>query len=396
MSKLRSISIAHGFHLFAVGILLAAALTLGCSRQTGEPFDTRYGNSRRAKTSINGTSLFVEKIRERGCEVDVKKKIAPSMDRYDTVFWFPASRNAPQQEAIDRIMDWFEDGYDRTFVYVGGGYDASIDYYARVVEMSEGADREEALRRLAEAKIKRKGFDEFSIFNFNQQREDCDWFDNQTYGSRNSNDLSGPLTEAFADELPSVSYEWLFEPKKDYQTSKYYQQVNWKLSPLLTVDGNPFISKLESNDYDTKRIFLISNGALLVNYGMVIPEREKLADRLLDRISPSNQVLILESGPQDIKVSDSDFENHNLWAWIAEAPLKYIVPHFLFWGVIFCFVLFPIFGRPRNEERDSTTSFRNHVNAVGKQLGRTGRIQQARASIDHYQTHVADKGKPRT
>ena len=137
-------------------------------------------------------------------------------------------------------------------------------------------------------------------------------------------------------------------------------------------------------------MIVLSNAEFLVNFGMVDPEKRRLTQQLVSELKYSNNALILESGPGPIPVSDSDYVNHNQWAWIAEAPLRYIVPHFLAWGTLVCFVMFPIFGRPRRARRQSSTSFRNHVNAVGKQLSRTGQPGFAQEEIRHFH-EMADK-----
>ena len=132
-------------------------------------------------------------------------------------------------------------------------------------------------------------------------------------------------------------------------------------------------------------MIVVANASFLLNFSLVDPDKEILADCLLDELQAGGEeVLFLESGPQPIAVSDSDYENHNSWAWIAEAPLRYIVPHFLLWGMLFCFVFFPVFGRPRRTAKANNSSFQNHIKAMAKQLERSGRPLEAANRIQHY------------
>jgi len=170
---------------------------------------------------------------------------------------------------------------------------------------------------------------------------------------------------------------------------------NWESVPLLVADGEEFAFKLTKSwdDYSEGKIIVVSNGSFLVNYSLVDRGSRKLAGNLIDLCDPNGDVMFLESGRGGIKVSDTDTSNHNRWSWISQAPLCYIIPHFLMWGILFCFAFFPIFGRPRVVKRKSTSTFRNHVNALGKMMGRTDLPNQAINKIRKYQQLVSGDSK---
>lgn len=382
------------------GLLVCCFSTLmlamsGCSGSAGQEVDVRYGKSVRAVSSINGTSLLVAKLREQGHSVKVKNRISPSIKQYDVIIWAPDSNIPPSPEAVTALEQWISGDYyssGKTLIYIGGNYSAEYDYLRSIAAACEGKEREEILRRIAEKRIEESGE---VFYPWMDARDECQWFEVDDHSETTSSILEGPLVAAIEDsELPELKYSRLFKPEEKYTTfGEYGSRYDWETNSLLTIDGNPFVTELSSSDFSENRIILVANASFLINFALVDPAKEKIADRLLAELPGYSDVLVLESGPSDIEVSDSEYENRNSWAWISEAPLRYIVPHFLFWGVMFCFVSFPIFGRPRRTETASTTSFRNHVNAVAKQMKRSGRMAKALEAIRNYQEMADDKGK---
>lgn len=161
------------------------------------------------------------------------------------------------------------------------------------------------------------------------------------------------------------------------------------------MEDRPFVTLLkDESGYNDGRIYLVNNGCFLVNYGMIDPDKAALADALLDEVGLVlyGDVLFLESGPSDLPVSDSEYEEHNTWGWISQPPLRYIVPQFLFWGILFCLVYFPIFGRPRRSEMSPDHRFGHHIQALARQLRRSRRSAEAEAAIERYQELVEPRG----
>ena len=378
-----------------LGIVLIVLIS-GCGEQPQEEIDTTYGKAATSITSINGYSLLAQELKDRGNTVTVKKRISPSIDRYDIVFWAPNSEEAPSDEAVEAINRWLSESYygARTFIYVGGHYDAEVDYFRALAENSTGKFREEAFRRIAERKISERSP---SYFRWEPPNEECDWFTLEKLAPNRSSDLSGELVSGIsASEKPILPYATVLVPNEQFATFAqfYYDPLAWETNVLLAVDGEPMVSSLSNDEYSKSEILLVSNGSFLVNFGLIDPKKEKLASRVLDRLPSNCDVLILESGPEKIRVSESEFENRNAWAWLAEAPFRYIIPHFLFWGVVYCFVKFPIFGRPK-QDKPSTSSFRNHVRAIAKQFARSGGRRKALDSIRQYQEIAEDKQRLR-
>lgn len=375
----------------AITGLLLVLLMIGCQREP-DSIDLRYGLSSRAAQSLNSTSLFIQKIRDAGHSVTLKRRITPNITDYDTIIWIPDDESAPSGEVLDALENWAESYYeDRLLIYVGRDYDGEADYFRAIADATSGPEKEEVLRRIAEKKAQDldRGFESWTY-----ETQDCRWFTTERELPQKSNKLSGRLVSGLAkSEYPDLYYSLLIQPEEDYQSYTSYSSQSWQTDVLLEVDNHPFVTAMSTDTYGSSRLIFVSNACFLLNFGLIDPKKEALADRLLDELPHSANVLVLESGPMGLPVSDSNYENHNSWAWISEAPLRYIIPHFLLWGVVYCFVLFPIFGRPKDAPSESTTSFRKHIDAVAEQLIRSGESQKAREIIRHYQNVGDDRGK---
>jgi len=164
-----------------------------------------------------------------------------------------------------------------------------------------------------------------------------------------------------------------------------------KLEPLLEIDERPFAFRYyeepsDKNQYwaSENRLIFVSNASFLTNYGLVSAGNRKLAGNLIDHVEPFSDVLFLESGNNGIEVSESDYNAHNSWSWITQKPLSYMVPHFLAWGVLFCFAFYPIFGRPKRTTNNRNHSFGDHISAIGRLSGRHMNLSTSQAKVRKY------------
>ena len=375
-------------------LVVCLATFLGCAES--KVLDTKYGKVNEKPRSINSTSLFAERLKQLGFEVTVRNRISPKINDFDTVFWFPADPRCPSIRATEAIENWMDEGWEhssKTLVYVGADYRADEDYYQAIQGSVPPELQAETLRLLSEAQLasqerKIKWNDDLRPSSSNIS---CKWFKMEKIKRRKSNLLAGPMVPDADFSSPELPIEILMSADAP---------AYWSKESLLTVDGEDMVYELSNQaSYTQKRIIVVQNASFLVNFASADPNKQALAYKLigtscenLNYYSHRPNVLILES-KGEIPIRNTDFVNQNMWAWIAEEPLCYIVPNALFWGVLFCFVCFPIFGRPRRLTRRSTTSFRNHINAVGKQLSRSGGVSQALQTIEQYQESLSGSNK---
>lgn len=360
--------------------------------------NTEYGKvaGRVGSDSLNGVSVLADMFAQRGFTVKRRSKISPRIEQFDSIVWFPDDYSCPSEEAIEALNAWF-DNYDflgsvRTLIYVGRDYDAQADYLTRVMGSAPIDQREELLRRIAEARFAQdRQADENEFFWLDEDTTTCEWFEHQPFPRQKTKSLRGPLVGDADPAKTEIEFATILVPTQETIDG----DGRWTSESWLEADGEGFVLRL-TDLYDTdneSQIFVVSNGSFLLNYALVNSENRKLAGELIDNCDPTGDVLFLESGPNGIEVSDSDTINHNTWAWIAQPPFRYIVPHFLMWGVLFCFVYFPIFGRPKILRKRNTSSFRNHVNAMGKLIGRSNLPNRAIEKIRNYQHLVSGESK---
>lgn len=384
------------------GLLLAA----GCGRS--EKLVTEYGKvaGDLGGTSVNGTGVLLEMFRDRGSAVKRFRKISPKLEKYDTVVWFPDETDYPRIEVTEALEDWLRNGYQRTLIYVGRDFDAELDYLQRAIQSPTVKNREEMLRRLAEAKLRQD--QRRSEYLVDRETKSCRWFEHQPLTRRKANQVTGQWAENVNNKLTNIEFATVLGPPQKLLDESWNE-----VQPLVTTDGIDFAYSIgeakdsQANGYQNNenKIIIVSNGSFLLNYGLVNHEHRKLASAMIDECRFQSNVVFLESGPGGISVSDQDLTSNNAWAWISEPPLRYIVPHFLLWGLLFCFAYFPIFGRPRRRlpTRSSSSenptpfastisqadinpanTFRSHIVAFGKLLQRTQQPVRAAEKIRQY------------
>ena len=373
-------------------ILLLAftiAATAGCSNgkvsETPE-VTTGYGKSsgKDYSTSVNGTAVLKDLFRRAGGKVSTAHSITPKIDDFETIVWFRDRFDAPTTDAITRLEKWLRQGDSRQLIVVGRDHDSGISYWEKVASRAQGEELIKAKRRLAHVKSE---FYSRRMTNGPGNSAECKWYKAKYGDYETATQLGGDWAARVNPSAADIHIGTTLNSKigksgLNFQSRRY--QANQ--TPVLTANGRPLvtISWLDPNSYNrSNSIVLVSNASFLTNYGLVNQENRKLAKRLIERQSPG-KTLFIESGTEPVAVLNSE-QNHEPWAWIAQPPLKYIVPHFLLWGIFFCFVLYPIFGRPKRIEADvENTNFRTHVKALAKLLSRSGRRDLAQQKIDRY------------
>ncbi len=148
-------------------------------------------------------------------------------------------------------------------------------------------------------------------------------------------------------------------------------------------DDYPFVIREEvsavgysSYSVSTSQRIMINNGSFLLNYALINVEHRKLAAQLINetaKMSPTGTVVFLESaadGPQIRK--DNSLESFNTrWDLLKVQPLGMFLCHLAVLGIIYCFMKWPIFGRPRPGKVGSLLNFREHFIALGRLLERS-------------------------
>ena len=364
------------------GLVLLACLflTAGCMDRK---IETGYGKASGDSygRSVNGTAVFHSMIEATGYEVERYGKYSPRWERYQTVFWIPDSFGPPGEDVIDRVDDWLATDGPRTLVYVARDFDAANMYWDTLRQGAAGKEEQDDLsRQFLEATTGHL---------LNRQAggklEGCDWYDVANHPYTKPEKITGD----FVDELDvaelDLRYGTLPAPGDLHEAGQF---GDYSVEVLMSVDGYPFIYSLTKPKYSGGRIIVVGNSSFLLNFPLINATNRELATELiylaLENEYSSDEVLFIES-KYTLPISDRDSpERQSQWEWIAKKPLRYIVPNILFCSLLFCFVYFPIFGRPKKIKQRSTANFRDHINALGQLIRKTKSRTIPNSWIEEY------------
>ena len=155
---------------------------------------------------------------------------------------------------------------------------------------------------------------------------------------------------------------------------------------LLKSENNVLVSSTSFNENESQLIVVV-NGSFLLNAMLVNHEHRKLAGKLIDCIgAPKKHVVFLESGPGGPPIFDRDPAGSSMGLAIFHVwPTNWILMHLAAVGILFCFARWPIFGRPREPEREAVADFGKHIDALAELLARSRDRSHALARLLHYQ-----------
>ena len=383
---------------FRTLVLITLALCFtGCG---AEDVEVIYGRRRGVpgKKSLNGTSVLSERFEQEGYYVTSWRRLSPRLDQADIIVWVPDAFEAPSGEQREYLEDWLASRGGRSLVYVGRDFDAEMTYWEKVSKNAPGADVVDINRRLQEAQDRyereRKSLPD---------NEYCRWFtirDDQP--ARNINTLQGPWSSGVDGSQCEIELRGRLDiPQPEDVPNDATDAVDeteelLQFRKLLFSGDDVLVARARDDYWGDSELIVVANSSFLTNLPLVNHEHRKLVNHLLDEVEDADvdaedrKVVFLETGSGGPPISDDDapppmptgFEAFSVW------PLGTILLHVFVLGIIFCFAMFPIFGRPRQLEEDSTADFGKHVAALGKLLQRTGNREYADARIQQYDTQM--------
>ena len=373
--------------LAAAGVLLLVALTLygvllpwmlGPSK-----LNTIYGQRKsRARSSVNGTSVFARIFQQRGARVTTWMQLSPRLQRSDAIVWVPNSFELPTDEQIKYLEEeWLglDDQRFRTLIYVARDYDAAIEYWASQADGATGSNYIAARRQLARATA-----DHAYARALTARTMECDWFSiepNQRFTQVR------PTAGTWATELDirgariSVAGEMKLPEEEDGRTYEV----------LLGSAETPLIARItDEHRWPNSQVIVVLNGASLLNLPLVEHANREIAARLIDECQDPYRVTFLESGPAGLRISNRDPNAYSGFEALTVWPINVILLHFVVAGILFCVMVFPIFGRPRKIVEDPPNNFGKHIEAMGQLLSLSGNRKAAISRIQHYRNLKLD------
>jgi hypothetical protein len=364
--------------LLLIAGLAGLAGLLGCGRQA--ELDTVYGQRRGAGTrSVNGTLVLAERFDQAGFRVSGWRRLSPKLERERVIVWAPDRFGAPQDEETDYFESWLQAEKGRTLVLIGRDYDAAVDYWQRVLKQSTGAQRLRTRQQLAHAQA---GFQARR----HAEREDnaCDWFSwDFDLPPQRLRSVEGPLvgdTDSLAVDLPNSCQLTL---REDASVDEWTNDL--ASEALLSGDGRLLAARLRRDSWQDSQIIVVVDGSWLLNLPQVDRSRRQLASRLIEACGPPGRVCFLESGPEPLLITSSDTELPLVLQMFQIWPVNLLMLHLVAVGLIYCFHVCPIFGRPRRLPEERLSDFGKHINAVGELLEQGQDDAYAKAQLDQYQ-----------
>ena len=359
-------------------LVLICSMTAGCSRKVA----TAYGQRKGAATySVNGTRVLGEMFEAEGHEVYSWRWLSPRVqDRADCIVWFPNDFEPPSEDVRNWLEDWLlaEPEYTfndwlveqpgRTLIYVCRDFDAAAGYWNRV---KPGAPPEQVILIKGAADTAQ---DDFEI---DRQavppEEDCGWFT-----------VKGKLQPR---KVRTLRGRWA----EGIDASKAEIELNGRIDAAQTAEvllesaGDVLVTR---EQWGESQLIVIANGSFLLNLPLVNHEHRKLAGKLIEDVGPPGKtVVFLESDPggPPIREEDPSAQVPTGMEIFFHFPTGWILWHFAAIGIVFCFSRWPIFGLPRRLERDSTSDFGKHVQALAELLQRSRDPGYAQRRLAHYQ-----------
>ncbi len=395
----------------------------GCQRAPVD--DDGFGRirSNSGYGAIDGISGFVHLLKTRGLQVRQSGRIAPSIDRFDTIIWAPDRESPPSVAAINRLQQWVDDGHGtKRVIFIGPGFRSRKLLDKKQMELAAEENLERSVRRHNEKLIQYNHYD----YGY-ADGENCQWYKLAKIQDQPITQITGPwssdpavkdaelYTGNYDFKIPSALLPVSSAKNHDSSGSGNARPVYRRASVLLSGDGHNLVYRIPlrsaykhgasyddddspssnrpANAYqatqESSGVFIVCNGSFLQNYGLVNPANQVLANRLANQCS--GEVLVLQSGPSPIEVTDSLAPEQNNLRWLRQRPLREIVPFFLLLATFTFFAAFPIHGRPKRIRLRPEKTFADHIRATGQLLKSSKGRDWAKKTIQKYHDDSSDK-----
>lgn len=408
--------------VWAIGFMvLISTLVSGCGRSVSSSSsrDIKYGfsNGTEGNQSLIGYGALRRLFQQRGYKTFSATTFSKSMDPVDVIFWTPDTFTPPSVGNRDHIETWLAEKTGRTVIYVGRDFEASTEYWERMVERQPLGSKSSALREqmLVEADSMRRDL---------SGRHFARWFTIDTTPPKMKvQGLRGPFADGIdasstriftrteirpvdveSDFEKDTKDEALFAAAEPLVVNYWDGDKTWAANEMDNIleqekmavpnsevllssdDGRPLVFELTSSAWGTSRIIVVANGSFLQNGSLVLPEHRKLAAKLIDRCGDSKRVAFLRSTRRGVPVrtgEESPYSQAGL-EMFAVWPLSLVTYHLAILGIMMCFIVMPIFGRPRELVEEQLSDFGQHIEALGGMLARTKNEDFAREKISDY------------
>lgn len=359
-------------------VLASLLLLAGCDAMSdvNQVYGKRGGPG---SSSINGTVVLSDLFEAAGFETSAWTRLSPKLEKEDVILWFPDRYTGPFDDESTYLENWLAAQPNRTLVYVGRDYDATVDYWKRVVATVAPEQRIRARVRLAQA-IASERADAEIINAILFRGDDNPWFAAETGDTfREVEDLTGVWTEELASDT-TLRIRSFFEPNESDTLASY--------TLLGEADGAGMVYELSRPEWGSSKLILVANGSFLLNLPLANSSNRKLANQLVNACGPPSKACFLECGSSPMMITNSDRSPPFFLKLFTTFPMNLVMFQLFVLGMVYCLYIFPIFGRPKKLPEAQVSDFGKHVTALGEMIERTGDEAFANQKLDQYRNEV--------
>ena len=341
--------------------------------------ETEYGRRSGINgQSVNGTAVFAEMFRQQGASVKSWSRLSPRLSRSDVIVWVPNSFELPSVKETDHLdEEWLriEDDRFRTLIYVARDFDAAVEYWRQQRDHSAGTQWIDAQSNFARAQS-----DHAFARSLTGTKMECKWFSiesDQYFQTVTPSD--GPWAQVLDRENANIPVAGkLIGPDEK-------ESANLKTEILLGSEETPLVMRIVDEYYwPESQILVLLNGASVLNLPLVDHQNRMIAAKLVKECRDTDRVTFLETGPAGAAISSGNVNSYSGFEALTVWPINSILMHLIVAGILFCAMVFPIFGKPRNVEESTPSDFGKHIRAMGDLLSISGDRQAAMAKVQAY------------
>ena len=387
--------------------LLYLVLTLPANVLAQEDdIDATYGqgNQSAGRYSINGTGVLAQLFEDRGHSVFYSRVLGRPTRKADVIIWAPDNFHVPSDTEVAAIEKWLQEKANRTFIFIGRDYDATMDYWVDVAKNASPEEQAMLTLKLADVwgahQVKRMAIID---------DEDCGWFkiqqDNTVRTIRSARSTKDWLEGVSPGGLKMRLQSYFVESDR----GKTFSYDRYEYEPQLFFQNIPLITRIQNRSkFNRGQIYVIANGSFLLNVPLVHREHRKLASKLIEKVGREKVVCFLESEFDDwedvpvLENAPSAARPPSIMTILQTWPFGIILMHIILIGIVYCFYRFPIFGRPRTQyklntviddanEIQSVSNFGRHIRALGDLLKRGGNTAFANHCLQMYRQRSSEQ-----
>lgn len=374
--------------LLIAGLILHA---LGFFSPPRETLPTTYGQRRgyTGARSVNGTGVLAGMLEKAGHKVRSVTRLSPNVNKAEVIVWAPNDYKPPTKEQRDWLENWLRGGYGRTLIYIGRDYDAAPNYWRDVKPNAPPREEQNYERNLASAEV-----------NYTSSREPpkapeyARWYTWRDDGKvKTVTQLSGPWAEGI--DASKVKIEVRSQLAIPVAADRPASGTQPLLSADVLLDSNtgPLVTELTDASFNEGSILIVQNGAFTLNYPLVNHEHRKLAAKLVEHVDEYNEygdAVFVESGRDGPTILDKEPPENDEGglAFLRVWPLNAVVLHLTLAGIVLCFAVAMIFGRPKELPTPGISDFGRHVAALGRVLAQSKDRGYAQARLAQYRSQA--------